>query len=272
MYIDKNLNDLIDNIKDFFEKIDDDKLNIFLKLLSNDSNFKKDLLNLNLKIYNINKLIQLKEYLLILDKKLNFYDSKNPYTYLILSYLNKKDIIIFKLFNNKIYNYYYQDVIKNRKEEFINSLRVGKIYDILDSKDNWYESEIQGIKYDNNGNIIKILVHYLFWNKNYDEWISIKNNYHRIEKHKSKIWIPCKKLKIGDRVDALDKEVWRPATIIDLKETIGGIKKCKVHWNMWSENYDSWLLIEKEICQYGHKSKLKRYSEDLKKLEINLNK
>ena len=115
MYIDKNLNDLIDNIKDFFEKIDADKLNFFLKLLSNDSNFKKDLLNLNLKINNINKLIQLKEYLLILDKKLNFYDSKNPYTYLILSYLNKKDIIIFKLFNNKIYNYYYQDVIKNSK-------------------------------------------------------------------------------------------------------------------------------------------------------------
>jgi hypothetical protein len=273
MSIDTNLNDLINNLKIFFEEIENDNLNIFKKLLENDDNNKKNLLKLNSKIDEFNKIIELKEYLLILDENLKFDDTTNPYTYLIVSYLNNQDIKIFNYLNrNNIYDYYYKYVIKYRKEEFINSLRVGKIYDILDSHDKWYESEIQDIKYDNKGNIKKILVHYLFWNKNYDEWINIENNYHRIEKHKSKIWIPGKKLKIGYRVDALDKEMWRPATIIDMEVTIGGIKKCKVHWNMWSDDWDSWLLSEKEICQYGHKSKLKRYSEDLKKLDINLKK
>ena len=35
-----------------------------------------------------------------------------------------------------------------------------------------------------------------------------------------------KKLKIGYRVDALDKEIWRPATIIDITETIDIATSC----------------------------------------------
>jgi hypothetical protein len=269
MSIDIDLNDLINNIKFFFEKIDDDNLNLFNKLLSNDNNLKKNLLKLDSKIDKMNKIIELKEYLLIFNEKLNF-DDTNPYTYLILSCLNEEDIEIFKFLNkNNIYNYYHQNVIINRKKELINSLSVGKIYDVLDSKDTWYESEILDIKYNNKGNIDKILVHYLFWKKSYDEWINIKNNSHRIENHKSKIWIPGKKLRIGYRVDALDDDtresMWRPATIIDIAETQ---KKCKVHWSSYGSQWDSWITIEKGISQYGHKSKLKRYSEDFKKLKI----
>lgn len=58
----------------------------------------------------------------------------------------------------------------------------------------------------------------------------------------------CKKLKLGEIVDAQDKEgTWYVATIIAI-----GIDKVRIHFSGWTEKYDEWILFkDNRIAELG---------------------
>jgi len=83
----------------------------------------------------------------------------------------------------------------------------------------WYDAKVVGFT------TTKIRVHYITWDKKWDQWINVGEFKTRIAEHGTRIYLEGTKLKIGDRVDCLiPGGVWREAKIIDMTNEMATVK------------------------------------------------
>lgn len=88
---------------------------------------------------------------------------------------------------------------------------------------NWYDAKV--IK----RTMTKINVHFIAWNKKWNQWINIEEFQTRVAERGEKIYIHGKQLKVGNRVDCMTDRggLWREGTIIGISNKTATVK-CEI--------------------------------------------
>jgi hypothetical protein len=143
----------------------------------------------------------------------------------------------------------------------LETVQLGSVYDVLDSKGRWCEGEI--IKVDKQN--ARVYVKYVYWDSDYDEWVDGIS--HRLAPKHFHTYIEGGVLKEGQRVEAQDERgEWLQAFVIEEQP-----EKVKVHFKGYAPKYDRWIRRDEaagNVRQFGRMRFQFRYLQESRRRDF----